>query len=142
MSDDRPYKDWLLADMHREQEEQIAVAKMAKLALTDIQDELRARYGSFAASDFMTEAGTKKYCPTNAPFNVKAEAKKEVTWDSDRLLTLALSMPREQAANVFDFDVSIKERTYAKLTGATRAAAEAARTVEIKPAKFTIEKKG
>jgi hypothetical protein len=108
-------------------------AARAREMLGAIKGELARRFAALANG----APGTKR--TDEDGFRITCDEKKEVTWQSDRLLALAMSMPLDEALSIFKIEVSVPERTYQNLPADLRARIDNARTVEIKPPSFNIE---
>lgn len=135
---DRPYKSFGLADLFQEQEEAEVAVKMCKATLAAIEVELCHRFGKDAIAHLHGGPGT--WTQKSNGIQVKGTVAKDVTWDSDALLSLAFAMDKQTALRTFNIKATIPEKTYASVTGKIRASAEAARTENVKPIKFTLEK--
>lgn len=136
---DRPYENFSLADLYQEQEDAKTAIDLCRATQADIEAELQARYGPSVLRILAGAAGTSS--SAEGPYRVKGVAAKDITWDSDALLAMAFGMNKEAALRTFNIKVTMPEKTYAAVTGQIRADAEKARTEDVKPIKFTLEKK-
>ncbi len=140
---DTPYRGWPTAALYTEQQEQIAVAKMAKEALADLQEELRHRHleGLKVALLRKTPDGAGTFTmAVGDGFLVKGEAKRDVKWDSAHLLSVAMSMTRDECEPFFKIEVSIPEAAWKNIPTGLRTRVIDARTVKVGEPKIVIEK--
>lgn len=103
-------------------------------AVAALRGELESRYAgdlNFALAKSGKEHG-KAVTDMNTPgYQVEGEKKRTITWDSGKLLGLALSMPADDAKAKLKITVTCPDRTYKDATGEFRAKLEAARTERV-----------
>src|SRR4051812_16735135 len=103
-----------LADLHERQQIAIEMATQAKTAVAEFQTEIDNRLSSSAKATFVQagkEYGTKTL-PLQGGLEAKVEIKKTVDWDSEKLLTLAMTMPWERVRQLFKVEFSMGETLY------------------------------
>lgn len=84
-----------------------------KQTLSIFEDELSKRQTNNAKA--VLDGEGKQYGTTTFTFGklkLKAEAKKSVSWDSDKLKAIAGSLPWPVVERMFDIEFSIPERVY------------------------------
>jgi hypothetical protein len=138
---ENPYREWKLADVLVEQDEQLLVLANAKAALASIQAELVSRYKvSFSTALAANKPdGSGTYKAPIEGVRVTGVADKKVSWDSDLLLPIAMSLPLAEAKAWFKFELSVSEKNWAAMPTELRARVEKARTVKVSDPKFSLE---
>jgi hypothetical protein len=105
----------------------------AKAAMAAVEAEVSRRQESTAADVFRAarkEYGSATYTDAEGR-KFKAEARREVKWDSDKLQEIASSMPWSEVSAVFDIKFSVPERVYNTMNDLQlRTRLDAARTTK------------
>ena len=111
----------------------------------NIQLEINTRIGQSAVNS-LADLG-KQYGTVNLPCQDGIVAKcvidKKVEWDSDKLFSVAMSLPMDQARNLMKFAISIPEKNWEGIQHANPALAERlkdARTTKFGAPKVTLLK--
>ena len=118
----------LLAIVAREDKAIAAAQEIRGQAVAEITRRHREHAEAQLTRDGKSFGTTRYAIPGNEAYFLKGEITRKVSWDSGKLLGIALSMPEADAKATFKFDMSVPEAKYAQATGNFRAALEAART--------------
>jgi hypothetical protein len=111
---------------------------IAKTALAEVEAVIADRQAALAA-DVLTKAdkqfgGSLTFSHNGVRY--KAEVKKTIKWDSDKLREIASTLPWEQVQRLFDIEFSVTENTYKGIAAADpamKARIDDARTVRLSP---------
>ena len=117
----------------------------AKRWLITVNDEINERFADTIKAALAAQgkdSGTVTQV-LDGGFEIKGEVGKKVDWDSDKLLATAMTIPFDQAKQIFKFAVSVPEKIYNGLKAANPAlgaAVDGARTTTFSAPKVTLRK--
>lgn len=110
-----------------------------------LREELSRRFDRQAEDAFHhagKEHGQISFPSDTDGLAVEAKIEQSVSWDSDKLMAVAATMPWEDVSRIFKIKMTMPEASYnALLNGELRTAVTAARTTKIKPVAITLKEK-
>lgn len=139
----KPLTDFTLWELHEQQVILSATASDTKTRQAELQEELTRRLGAGLDTALGGNTGTARIALPDGLEAVR-ETKKEVEWDSPKLMAVAKTMAWERAAAIFKIEFSMSEMIYRGISAADPELAAqliTARTMTPKPGAVKIERK-
>lgn len=133
-----------LPQLYETMEEIESLEAQLKTAKDAINGELIRRFGDALDVNLSANGkghGTTRLATELSDYGITAVKEQRVTWNGDKLMTLALSMPKADADATFRFKLEVPEKVYSAASGDTLRAMTAARTTKIGEWKVAIVRK-